>query len=223
MSVLSRLCLLLPGFLPVLSGCAQKVNEVRADRFVNQPQLAVEARPSAVGLNLHTTPNGQSFTTESLARLNKMLRGQGRLRNQTITLMPSSPAAERIAGRLAKVLKKHGLPSTQLHVKAASVNGPTSADEDKNGDLLVISEAIVAKIPECSIADPDIWTISPYRAVGTLGCANRANIARMVSDPRDLIRPRKLAPGDGVQAGAAVQRYHTDDVRELIDIDFSED
>ena len=56
-----------------------------------------------------------------------------------------------------------------------------------------------------------------------MGCANRANIAAMVSDVRDLRRPRTLAAADGRAAAGAVERYQTGDVRELIDINFNND
>ena len=59
--------------------------------------------------------------------------------------------------------------------------------------------------------------------MGALGCANNANIARMVSDPRDLVRPRPLEPGDGEAAVLAVRKYQTGDTEDLVDIDFSQD
>ena len=37
----------------------------------------------------------------------------------------------------------------------------------------------------------------------------------MVSDPRDLVRPHVLDPGDGIQADAAVARYQGDTIRPL--------
>jgi len=218
-----RLPLVLAGSILFLSACSEEINAIRADRFANTPRTAVEVRPSAVSLNLRVTPNGRSLAPDSLVKLNKMLKGQGRLSLQTLTLLPYTPAGERFARRLAGVLAKQGLPPAQLTVKADFVDASETGGTVKTDDLMVVSEALVATVPDCSIADPDNWAISPYRAVGTLGCANRANLARMVSDPRDLIRPRMLAPGDGIQADSAVGRYHSDDVRELPDINFDDD
>ena len=75
--------------------------------------------------------------------------------------------------------------------------------------LELISEAYVVHAPECVVADPTRWTIEPYEAVGTLGCANNANIAMMVSDPKDLLRPRALEGADGTASNLAVQKYQT--------------
>jgi pilus (Caulobacter type) biogenesis lipoprotein CpaD len=219
LSIRPRLSLLLAGLSLALPGCTEELNQMRAERFANQPQQAIGVKASALSLNLRATPSGQSLTPDSLARLNDMLNRQGRLNNQTLTLLPYTPAGERIAQRLAEALEERGLPPAQLRLKS-DLREVQGAGED---DLMVISEALVAQVPDCSIADPQSWAVTPYQAVGTLGCANRANLARMVSDPRDLVRPRTLAPGDGIQASAAVQRYHTDELRELGDIDFSDD
>lgn len=213
--------LLCASLLLTLCGCARELNDFRAERFANQPQPAIEVKPSAVSLTLQTTPSGQSLTPDSLGRLNAMLSRQGRLANQTLTLMPRTANGERIAQRIVQALAERGLPASQLRLKADSVQA--LGEEGGGDDLLVVSEAVVAQIPNCAIADPERWAVFPYQAVGTLGCANRANLARMVSDPRDLIRGRPLAPGDGIQANAAIERYHTDDIRELVDISFEED
>lgn len=218
MSRPSLLAPLLAILALTLPACTQELNGVRADMFANPPQPPIEVKPSAVSMNLRTTPSGQSFTPESLAKLNDMLNRQGRLSNQTITLLPYNAQGERIAQRLSEVLTERGLPASQLNLRF-DLRDAEGAGED---DVMVVSEAIVAQVPNCAIADAQGWAVTPYSAVGTLGCANRANLARMVSDPRDLVRPRTLDPADGIQANAAVQRYHTDNVRELVDIDFED-
>jgi len=78
-------------------------------------------------------------------------------------------------------------------------------------------------MPDTTVDDPENWASSPYYALGTLGAANSANIAMMTSDPRDLLRPRTLAPTEGKIATSAMDRYLNDDLKDLIDIDFSGD
>jgi pilus assembly protein CpaD len=48
-----------------------------------------------------------------------------------------------------------------------------------------------------------------------LGCANQANLARMLADPHDLVEGRPTQPMDGARAAAAVQRYRADKVKKL--------
>lgn len=213
-----RLALVAAVLTVSLSACTEQLNSVRADMFANPPQPGIEVKPSAVSLNLRTTPAGQSFTPESLKKLNELLNRQGRLTNQTITLLPYNPAGEQMAERLSRVLAERGLPPSQLIMRDDLRNAAQAGGDD----LMIVSEAIIVQVPDCSITDPKAWAVTPYSAVGPMGCANRANLARMVSDPRDLVRPRTLDAADGTRANAAVQRYHTDDVRDLVDIDFDD-
>lgn len=209
--------LLMIGLPLVLTGCNHQVNNIRAKRFANPPLQAIEVQPSALSLELRTTANGQSFTAESIDSLNQLLLSQGRLPNQTLTLIPQSPAGERIAARLGQALRARGLPAERLRLEALRLQ--TSG----NTDLTVVSEALVVQVPTCGISQPHLWSVQPYAALGGLGCANQANIAAMVSNPRDLISPQALAAADGNHASSAVQRYHENDLPELIDINFEND
>lgn len=202
----------------LLVGCDRQLNQMRESRFT--PYKTAEAptvAPSALVASLKANGNG-SFTAESLENLNTLLQAQGRLRQQTLTLQPYTPSGERLAQRLASVLREQGAVSEQVIVMPSRLEAP----EAEEWDLQVVSEALVVKVPDCTIADPQAWTVKPYQAVGPLGCANRANIAAMVSDPRDLVRPQALDGGDGINAVGAVGRYHDDEVRELLDIDFQD-
>lgn len=202
----------------LLVGCDRNVSTMRENRF--SPYKTAEAptvAPSALVASLKANGNG-SFTAESLENLNTLLRVQGRLRQQTLSLQPYTPTGERLAQRLASVLREQGAVAEQVIVLPSRLE----AAEADVWDLQVVSEALVVKVPDCSIANPRVWTVKPYQAVGPLGCANRANIAAMVSDPRDLVRPQALDSGDGITAVNAVGRYHEDDVRELLDIDFQD-
>jgi len=202
----------------LLVGCDRQLNQMRENRFT--PYKTAEAptvAPSALVASLKANGNG-SFTAESLENLNTLLRVQGRLRQQTLTLQPYTPSGERLAQRLADVLREQGAVAEQVIVMPSRLEAAQAGE----WDLQVVSEALVVKVPDCTIANPETWTVKPYQAVGPLGCANRANIAAMVSDPRDLVRPQALDGGDGIGAVNAVGRYHDDEVRELLDIDFQD-
>lgn len=217
MSLRLSTILLVIGLPLVLTGCNHHVNGIRAKRFANHPLQAIEVQPSALSLELQTTANGQSFTPASIDSLNQLLMSQGRLKNQTLTLIPQSPAGERIAARLGQALRARGLPAEQLRLEALRLQA------SGNTDLTVVSEALVVQVPTCTISHPRVWSVQPYAALGRLGCANQANIAAMVSNPRDLISPQALAAADGTHASNAVQRYHENDMPELIDINFDND
>lgn len=210
---------LLVGVPLLMLGCTRELNDLRTKRFANQTPEEIEVKPSALSVSLSANPAG-GFTEQSLESLNSLLRSQGRPVNQTLTLRPFTPRGEQLAQRLAQVLRERGVPARQLLLTPVQLQG-------QNGnvawDLQVVSEAMVAKIPDCTIVNPDEWAVRPYSAIGNLGCANRANLARMVSDPRDLVRPRTLDAADGSNLANGVQRYQEDSIRELLDLDFSND
>ncbi len=70
-----------------------------------------------------------------------------------------------------------------------------AADTTEAEALTLVSRAVVAEVPDCAIADPQAWTVTPFSAVGALGCANRANLARMVSDPAIWCARTSSTPG----------------------------
>jgi len=228
-SVLPPLCgLLLSGVL--LGGCGldRGIHQLRATHFPQLKEGGVSTDVQARALYLKATPDGRGLTAESIAAANDLLTTQGPIRRQVLTIIPLSPAGEQIAPRLVQALDAAGARSPQLG--ANKMNGEPESESAKeqtrqqqSWDIELVSEAIVVNVPDCTVAEPDLWTVEPYYAVGTLGCANQSNIAMMVSDPRDLIRPRSLAPSEGAIATSAMDRYLDGELNDLIDIDFSGD
>lgn len=203
--------------LLLLAGCDSTLNQLRSKRFAATPAPATApATPRAQALALRLSADGNRLTADSLAQANALLQRQGRIGAQVLTITPFNQRGAEFAPRLAQALQRNGAATPQVLALASDGgNGPW--------DLELQSEALVLSDERCQIADPDDWSVHPYRSVGSLGCATRNNLARMVSDPRDLSRPRTLEGGDGRAAAGAIKRYQEDDLKELIDIDFSEE
>ncbi|EHD23072.1 MULTISPECIES: CpaD family pilus assembly lipoprotein [Brenneria] len=202
----------------LLAACGDRsVNSQRMQRY-QQPALApIEVRPSSLAVTLQVAANGRGFTPESLRQLNVMLKDQGRLSKQTLTLIPRSVRGEQMAGRLAGVLKNAGADARKVkQMRISSAAG-------QSGDLEVISEALAVKTTRCQVNDPDLLMVKPFEGMGYLGCATQNNLALMVAEPRDLIQAKTLDDADGVAAVNSIERYHANDVTDLIDIDFDED
>lgn len=221
-------CLLLAGSL--LGGCAldRGIHHLRAGNFAQPRDESTTVSVQARALYLKAVPDGSGLTAESMAAANDLLTSQGPIRRQALTIVPLSPAGELIAPRLARALESAGARNPQhgeYQVDGGADSEPAQAlaQQHEGWDIELISEALVVDASDCVVAMPDLWTVKPYSAVGTLGCANQANIAMMVSDPRDLIRPRALGPTEGRIAAGAVERYLNGEINELIDIDFSGD
>lgn len=202
----------------ILSGCTDRaLNDIRMQRF-DQPVVApVTAKPSALSVNLQAASNGQGLKPASLSALNELLNKQGRLGAQTLILTPYSVRGEQLAGRLAKALQSAGASPKKIKIERRITSG------SGQGDLQVISQAIAVQSSRCQINDPGLLMVKPYDSVGYLGCATQNNLAMMVAEPKDLIQARTLDGADGVAAVNAIERYQTDKVKTLINIDFSED
>ncbi|MBJ7222680.1 MULTISPECIES: CpaD family pilus assembly lipoprotein [unclassified Brenneria] len=207
---LCALCLL-------LTACGDSaVNSQRLQRY-DQPALApIDVRPSSLAVTLQVAANGRGFTPESLKQLNVMLKDQGRLSKQTLTLIPRSARGEQMAARLASVLKNAGADAQKVKLMRAATAGAQS------GDVEVISEALAVKTTRCQVNDPGLLMVKPFEGIGYLGCATQNNLAMMVAEPRDLIQAKALDDADGVVAVNSIERYQSDEVKELIDINFDD-
>lgn len=205
----------------LLSACETPINGLRASRFAGSEVEAPAVVPRALALALQVSADGQGLAPESIKQANVMLSSQGRLQAQRLSITPFNARGEAVAQRLAKALVSSGAQSPKLLPIPAEAARLELASRQR-WDIELQSEALVLNTADCRVADPDAWMLRPYTAIGPLGCANRANIARMTSDPRDLVRPRTLAGADGNAAVMATKRYQEGEVRDLIDIDFED-
>ncbi|MFP9231192.1 CpaD family pilus assembly lipoprotein [Pectobacterium cacticida] len=203
----------------LLAGCGwnKPVNDMRMQRY-DQPALQpIAVQPMSVSVSLRVASNGRGFQPESLKKLNTMLKDQGRLSAQTLTLIPHSVNGEKMAERLATALRNAGAKAQNVKQLRRATGGAQS------GDVEVVSQALVVKTTRCAINDPNLLMVKPFEAVGYMGCATQNNLAMMVAEPRDLIQAKTLDGADGVAAVNSIERYQKDDVKELIDINFDED
>lgn len=200
-----------------LAACSDRtVNDMRMERF-SQPDVApITVKPSALAVNLEAAADGRGLNGASLKALNDMLNQQGRLAQQTLIVTPYTPRGEQLAARLVSALRNAGADGRKLSVR------PRVAASGQ-GDLQVVSQALAVQTSRCRINDPDMLMVKPFEAVGYLGCANQSNLAMMAAAPRDLIQARSLDDADGVTAVNSIERYQQDNVKDLIDVDFSQD
>lgn len=221
MNKTSLLTLRLSGLallVTTLAACGDRgLNADRMARY-NQPDLAaVQVKPTSLAVNLQVASNGQGLTPASLSAVNQLLKQQGRLEKQTLTLTPWTPRGEQMANRLSIALQNAGADKRLIRVMGRV---PSAG---RGGDLQLQSQALAVTNTRCQINDPNLLMVKPYEAVGYLGCANQSNLAMMVADPRDLIQARSLDGADGVVIVNSIERYQKDEVKDLIDINFDED
>ncbi|MEQ4617099.1 MAG: CpaD family pilus assembly lipoprotein [Corticimicrobacter sp.] len=187
------------------------------------PAQPVAVQPQALALGLTVTEDG-GLAPDALEQVNELLRQQGRISRQTLTVAPLSTQGVPMAARLAEALRQAG--ASDVAVLPLAGMAAQEAALAQGWDLELRSESIAVQAQDCGPANKDLnrWPLTshPYWSLGPLGCANRHNLAQMVSDPRDLIQPKVLESADGVVTAEAVRRYHEDEVKDLVDIDFDE-
>lgn len=219
----SRACLLGLSLVMVigLSACETPLNRMRVASFGTDVIPSPVVEPRAVALALRVSEDQRGLTEESLREANRMLYSQGRLYAQSLSITPFNERGEALAKRLAQALVRSGARPPLVKPRPADAARLKEA-QDNTWDLELQSEALVVSLPDCRVARPDELMLRPYEGLGRLGCATRANLAAMVSDPRDLMRPRTLEGSNGAAAVAAVTRYQDGEIRSLVDIDFKD-
>lgn len=184
---------------------------------------APAVRPQAFAMGLAINDDG-GVPQEALQQLNQMLRQQGRLSRQSLVITPFSERAIPVAVRVAEALRQAGAVQVDVQTQVDAMSQESALAQ--GWDLELRSEALALVPEECGLAAPGLnrypWTSHPYWSTGPLGCATRHNLAQMVSDPRDLLQAKVLEAADGHVTAEAVRRYHEDDVKALVDIDFEE-
>lgn len=78
-----------------------------------------------------------------------------------------------------------------------------------------------AQGPDCrALQDTSEFTDGPLQLTGrpsvAFGCATYNNLAKMIANPQDLRHPRHYPGQSAPTAGAAVQRYYDNKVKELL-------
>lgn len=203
------------------------VGAARTTLFAGKnPVETPTVKTQAQAVYLKSEANGSGFVKASIAAANDLLRTQGPIHRQVLTVVPLTKKGAGLARRLATALEDAGAKDVKLghYVTDGKLGTKHDFPDRRTGwDVELVSEAYVVTVPDCRVADEKRWTIEPYYAVGVLGCANRANIAVMTSDPRDVLRPKALEAADGELVVDVYKKYQKGDAEELPEIDFSQD
>lgn len=119
------------------------------------------------------------------------------------------------------VLQAGATPATRSAIRKTLIDAgvpPTNivfASRTTPGNEVVLHRYVVTP-PECRSFSLDLNRTSQENPVSQLGCTNDRNLTQMVEDPRDLLHGRSLGPADAEHAANGVERYRTDEIKELL-------
>jgi pilus assembly protein CpaD len=185
-----------------LTSCAEPRPE---PRLLAEP-AALQVEKTAATHTILVNASGQASASER-QRLNGFIAAIGADRPESLHITVSGPQSEQRLRNVSKLLVADGVVSKKITL--------VSGTGDRPGAIKVAVERYVVRPPQCpewsaeEVAGFDNTTRSNF------GCANLANFAAMLADPRDLLAPRYSPYGDGTVGAAAIERYQTDKLKEL--------
>jgi pilus assembly protein CpaD len=159
-------------------------------------------------------PGEETLSTNERARLDRFLETVDLGYGDSITV---AVAGQReIARTRAKLVQAH---LTSRQVEARLVPTPEPPPTHPESVPVAVARYVVTP-PRC----PD-WTKNATQDLfntpsSNQGCANAYNHALMVADPGDLVRGRRVGPGDGEALALGTERYRKGEIRDLLREEF---
>jgi pilus assembly protein CpaD len=200
----SRLPYLLLG-LSALGACAGVPRPEGPPVATSADRHRIEVTQTAERLEVPVSSGGLSDEARDQLRAlaNSYLRyGHG-------PLILSSPSGGANADAASIVAHETRLWLVDTGVSYAAVAGSTyDASGSTDAPVIVSFSRFEAEAPDCApLWEQDLAHQSNNQPWDSFGCATMANLAALVEDPRDLIRPRDEDPRDGGRRQTVFDHY----------------
>ncbi len=108
--------------------------------------------------------------------------------------------ANDLAWRVKGVLEQIGVPGHQVQVVAY-------AAPDPRAPVLVGFETLRASVPQCGREWGSLTRTANNQPSANFGCAVTANLAAQIANPRDIVAPRAMTPGDAGRRSVVFENY----------------
>jgi pilus biogenesis lipoprotein CpaD len=194
-----------------LGGCANSASVPAEPHLLAEPSALQVVKTTDTHV-VQLDANGQANPLE-LRRLDGFIADLAGERPDALRLTIRGPQSEARLRELARHIASHGIAADKIAIAAPQT--PASGGPAMRVVTVAVERA-VATPPDC----PG-WSTGPAAPIDNttsakLGCANLNNLAVMVADPNDLVAGSTRQTSDGVNAAAAVKRYHDDKVKPLL-------
>lgn len=204
-----------PAFAPVLAalaavllaGCAKRdsitVGAVPDDYRTNHP-IVVSERSEVLDVPVGVSQDG--ITEAQRASVEGFIANYDRGAGSVVTIMvphgsANEAVAAAVAGELAQVIRKNGVPHYRLTTLAYQA-APGSA-----APIRVSYNAMRASTGKCGRWPADLADNADNRHYANFGCSYQNNLAAQIANPADLLGPRRPSTIDAENRGAAIDRY----------------
>jgi pilus assembly protein CpaD len=208
----ARLPLLVAG-LAALSACAAVPKPPAGPATPTQADNhRITVAPSSQRMEIPVTSNDIALSPEARAELRNFASDYLRAGYGALVLSapgdgPNAAAANIVAHEALMVLTSAGVSYAAIANNRHDSDGEVSA-------IVLNFERFVAQAPECeSLSTQNLagWSASNNQPWRSFGCSAQANLAAMIEDPRDLLRPRPEDPRDGARRAAVMEAYRAGD------------
>lgn len=115
-------------------------------------------------------------------------------------------AARAMAGQIAGVLKSVGIPPRAIDHRAYAAE-PLAAE----APIRLAFARMEARTKPCGLWEDQSASTFENKHYQNYGCATQTNLAAMVSNPLDLIYPRRMSPPDAERRSTVLGRYRSGD------------
>ena len=186
-----------------LAGCAADTNPQTLSLTPTEHYgLTVTSHPEQIAIGLH----GGGLSNTQKAALGQFVSewrddGGGVISVRAPSDCTDPAMARRMSDEASAYLIQLGVPRERLLVSAYASNRAPGAP------LLASYEHFEAHGPNCSAGWGDLTATGHNSTFGHFGCAVTANIAAQIANPRDLIAPAVMTPGDNVRRAVVLDKY----------------
>lgn len=169
----------------------------------------IEVTQSAERLEVPVNSGDVALSNVARAQLQTFASGYLRYGHGALVLStPSSGANSDAASLLANDTRR---ALVEAGVSYAAVAGSTyDASGRSDAPIIVSFSRYEAHAPECApIWEQDLAHQQNNQAWESFGCATQANLAAMIEDPADLLRPRAEDPRDSGRRDTVMDAYRS--------------
>lgn len=184
-----------------LAGCTHRdsvtVGAIPDDYRTNHP-IVIAEKPQV--LDLPVGADDRNMTRDQRETLEGFLTTYDRRAAPVLSILVPSGAANdaaaaRVARQFARFARKNGVPSGQIVITSYSAGAP-----DASAPVRITFNSMVAQTNKCGRWPEDMLQDSAQnKHYANFGCSYQNNLAAQISNPADLLGPRKQSPIDATR------------------------
>ncbi|MBX3495028.1 MAG: CpaD family pilus assembly protein [Parvibaculum sp.] len=187
-----------------LAGCGLNgADEAQFDAARVHP---ISVQPDVATLNIDVPPGQPGLTAANRSAIAGFAasyreRGHGPLTVSTPSGSPNAATATGVLSDVRDILAEHGVSGDALAYT------PYSASAAGAAPLILSYKRYVAKASTCGDWSASLATNYKNVPPPNFGCATQNNLAAMIADPADLLKPRGMTPADAGRRNTVLEKY----------------